>query len=160
MILSNNLKAKSDQRLCCYRTQKTDFLTSGRICTVQFLYNTPLYNIDLDITLSFCGSKNFKHGNLQRNYKKMTIIKHDSLRIQSISINLKLIVIKGLNCKCLFVLDCISHNGGSRISRGGGGTSKPFVKRILTLFLFFSPQLIYSVDPISYFRGEGGGEEL
>ena len=37
--------------------------------------------------------------------------------------------------------------------KGRGGTSKPFVKRILTLFLFFSPQLIYSGDPISYFKG-------
>ena len=41
--------------------------------TVQLLYNTPHYSMDLDITWSCCGSQIFYHGILQRNYKKITI---------------------------------------------------------------------------------------
>ena len=42
--------------------------------TVQSLYNTHHYNMDLDITLSSCGSQHFLPCRiLQRNYRKMTI---------------------------------------------------------------------------------------
>ena len=41
---------------------------------VKSLYNETRYNIDLDITLSCCGSQIFNNGILQRNYRKMTII--------------------------------------------------------------------------------------
>ena len=69
-------------------------------------YNTPGYNTDLDITWS-CGSQIFYHGILQRNHRKMTIkwsfsynsfVKHDSLTAQSIPMDPKQSIIKGLHC--------------------------------------------------------------
>ena len=45
-----------------------------KVNTMQFLYNTPLYKMDLDIIWSCCGSpiKNY-HGILQIYYRKMTM---------------------------------------------------------------------------------------
>ena len=40
---------------------------------VQFLYSTPHYNMDLDITQSCCGFQIIYHGILQRNDRKMCI---------------------------------------------------------------------------------------
>ena len=40
---------------------------------VHFLYNSPHYNMDLDITWPCRGFHCFNHGILQRSYRKMTM---------------------------------------------------------------------------------------
>ena len=42
------------------------------LSTVQSLCNTARYNMDLDITQSYCAAKCFYHGILHRNYRKIT----------------------------------------------------------------------------------------
>ena len=85
------------------------------ISIVQSLYNTPRYNMDLDIMLAI-----FYHGILQRNYRKMTFnwsfsyncfvkivpLYHTSLIKPSIPMDSKHSIIKGLHCNLTSIMHC------------------------------------------------------
>ena len=77
--------------------------------TVQSLYNTPNFNMNVNLTHSCCVSQFFYHGILQRNYRKMTIkwsfsysfVKlslYNKIDLQPIPKDLKHSAIKGLHC--------------------------------------------------------------